>query len=373
MIIKNARVFRDSGRFEDGDIHIENEYIAGDTDSLDRDAIDAAGCYAIPGLVDLHLHGCAGHEFAGGTMADFREMARYQAANGVTTICPATLTLAEDVLAETCRLAADFTCGDGADIAGIYLEGPFISPQRMGAQNPAFIRPPDINMLRRLQAASGGTVKVLAIAPELAGAMELIGEVSGEIVCSIAHTTADYDTAARAFRAGASHVTHLYNAMPPFSHREPGVVGAALDAANSTAELICDGVHIHPSVARATFSMFGDDRVVLVSDSMMAAGLSDGEYVLGKLPVTVRGSTARLANDGSIAGSVTNLMGCVRVAVSMGIPLYSAVKCASVNPARVLGISDSRGSLAPGKYADIVLLREDLSVERVILRGKALR
>jgi N-acetylglucosamine-6-phosphate deacetylase len=176
----------------------------------------------------------------------------------------------------------------------------------------------------------------------------------------------------KAFAAGARQVTHLYNGMPPLSHREPGVIGAALDSPDCRVELICDNVHIHPSVVRATLRMFGDDRVIMVSDSMMATGMNDGMYELGGLKVIVSGNVARLAEGDSIAGSVTNLMACVRTAVKlMGIPLVSAVKCASVNPAKAIGVFDLLGSIAPGKYADLVLLDKDLNICKVILRGKA--
>ena len=201
--------------------------------------------------------------------------------------------------------------------------------------------------------------------------MEVIEEAGREATCSVAHTAAGYEIAREAFARGASHVTHLYNAMPPLSHREPGVIGAAFDASGVRVELICDGVHVHPSVVRATFKMFGEDRVVMVSDSMMASGLSDGEYELGGMPVRVFGNKALLIKDGSIAGSVTNLMGCLVTAVKdMGIPLHTAVKCASHNPAAAAGISSERGSLEPGHIADIVILDDALNVTDVILRGE---
>jgi N-acetylglucosamine-6-phosphate deacetylase len=203
--------------------------------------------------------------------------------------------------------------------------------------------------------------------------MEFIEEVSPETACSVAHTTADYDTAALAFAKGASQVTHLYNAMPPFLHREPGVVGAAFDAAHVSVELITDGVHLHPSVVRASFRLYGDDRVILVSDSMMATGLEDGSYELGGLPVTVSGNTARLTEGGAIAGSVTNIMNCLRMAVRMGIPLHAAVKAATVNPAKAIGLYGDLGSIEAGKMADLALLGEGLEVRGVYLRGGRIR
>jgi N-acetylglucosamine-6-phosphate deacetylase len=256
---------------------------------------------------------------------------------------------------------------------GIYLEGPFLSADKLGAQNPAYVKAPDVAMARRLQAAAGGLVKLLAVAPEVDGAMELIDALGGEIWCTLAHTTADYETASEALRRGAKQITHSYNAMPPSSHREPGVIGAAMDCPLCHAEIICDNVHIHPSVVRGTMRMFGDDRMIMVSDSMRATGLSDGTYDLGGQRVNVLGNIARLTEGGAIAGSVTNLMNCVRTAVlEMGIPLSVAVKCASMNPARAIGVFDRYGSIKPGKSADLVLLNEDLSIRNVFLRGKQL-
>jgi N-acetylglucosamine-6-phosphate deacetylase len=203
--------------------------------------------------------------------------------------------------------------------------------------------------------------------------MAFIDAVKDEVVLSLAHTMADYDTAREAFLRGASHVTHLYNAMPPLHHRNPGVIGAARDAENCRVELICDGIHLHPSTVRATFAMFGADRIILISDSMRAAGLSDGQYTLGGQDVSVCGPRAVLA-DGTIAGSVTNLMACLRTAVrKMGIPLADAVTCATMNPAKEIGIYDFCGSITPGKVADLVLLDKDLNVQAVYLNGKTVK
>jgi N-acetylglucosamine-6-phosphate deacetylase len=254
------------------------------------------------------------------------------------------------------------------------LEGPFLSEKKVGAQNPAYLQNPDAKMVHRLQEKANGMIKLLAIAPEKEGAMELISALYGNVSCSIGHTTADYATAQKAFLSGAKQVTHLYNAMPPFHHRDPGVIGAAADFPDCYVELICDLVHVHPSVVRTTMRMFGDNRVVFISDSIMATGLVDGTYELGGLAVDVCGRVSHLAGSDTIAGSVTNLMDCLRIAVTeIKIPLASAVKCTSVNPAKALGVFDKRGSIEPGKYADIVLLNEDLSTRAVFLRGTLLR
>ena len=256
-----------------------------------------------------------------------------------------------------------------ARLMGINMEGPFFSEKKKGAQNGAYLHAPDAAMFRRVQAQANGLFKLCDLAPELPGAMQTIEELSGEVRISLAHTEADYDTACEAFRRGARQVTHLYNAMPPFSHRAPGVIGAAFDSENVAVELIADGVHIHPSVVRAVFTLFGG-RVILISDSMMATGMEDGAYSLGGLPVTVRGNLATL-EDGTIAGSATNLMDCMRKAVSMGIPLETAVRAATYNPARAIGAADVCGSITAGHRGDCVLLsKDDLSTKKVIFGGK---
>lgn len=371
MIFKGADVFDATDGFVRRDIYAEGERIV---ETPSGEAFDCRGLYAVPGLIDLHLHGCVGGEFAKDPAGKINEMLVYEASRGVTAVCPTTLTLPEETLAAACLEISKSKAPDGAEIVGINLEGPFISRDKLGAQNPEYVRAPDASLFRRLQKASGGIVKLLDIAPEEGGALDLISELSDEVICSVAHTATDYDTATEAFRRGARQVTHLYNAMPPFHHREPGVVGAAFDAPECRVELICDGVHVHPSVVRATFKMFGDDRIVMISDSMMATGMGDGDYEIGGLPVEVSGNRAALKGNGNIAGSVSDLMQCVRTAVrEMGIPLYSAIKCASVNPAKQLGIFGERGDLATGKVADIVLLDEKLDIRMIVLRGKLLR
>ena len=383
MIIKNASVYTIDGKFEIKDVWIEADEIVGSMDELSEEAkqvvLDAKDCYLIPGLTDIHFHGCMGKDFCDGKEESMDMIAAYEASVGVTTIVPTTMTMPKEVLYKVCEVAAKFRQAQEkgekegkAIFCGINMEGPFISKEKMGAQNPAFIEKPNLELYKNMQKRSGNMIKIVDIAPEVEGAMEFIRQKKGEAVMSLAHTVADYDTAIQAFEAGACHVTHLYNAMPSFSHRAPGLIGATIDA-GAEAELICDGVHIHPAVVRATFKMLGKEKIILISDSMMATGLEDGEYSLGGQPVSVRGNLATLA-DGTIAGSATNLMDCLRTAVlQMHIPLETAVKCAAENPAKSVGIFDKCGSITPGKKANLVLLRKrDLHLEKVILLGKVL-
>ena len=366
MIIRNALTFQEDGSFPKRDIKIKQGRFSREGDG---EVLDAEGLYAIPGLIDLHFHGCVGYDFCDGTPEALRAITRYQRAAGITAICPATMTYPEEKLAAICANAAAWN-EDGAALVGIHLEGPFLSAAKKGAQNGAWLRDPDVSFFWRLQEKAAGKIRLLDIAPELPGATDLIRRVSGCVSVSLAHTEANYETAVRAFQSGACHVTHLYNAMPPFLHRSPGVVGAAIDTPQCRVELICDGVHVHPSVVRATFQMFGDDRVILISDSMMATGLPDGSYMLGGQPVSVHGNRCTLA-DGTIAGSASNLMECLRTAVlKMNVPLGSAVKAATVNPAKALGIFSTYGSLAIGKRADLLLLDPSLRLVQVVQGGR---
>jgi len=378
--IINGLVFHEDGSFTPDTVYICGEKIVlqevyekeCSTASGNEMVTDAAGNYVIPGLTDIHFHGCMGSDCCDGTVEAFQTIARYELSQGITSITPATMTMSEEVLSQICRAAKtyrDTAEENAADFCGLYMEGPFINAAKKGAQNEKYITPADTAMLNRLQDLSGNMLRTVAIAPETAGAMDFIRENSSRVNISIAHTTADYDTAKEAIACGASQLTHTYNAMPPFSHRAPGPIGAAADDEHCRAELICDGIHIHPAVVRTTFKMFGDDRIIFISDSMRAAGLADGQYDLGGQNVTVKGNLAVL-EDGTIAGSVTNLMDCVRTAVhDMGIPFASAVKCAAVNPAKAVGIYDAYGSLTPGKFANIVILDKNLDIKTVLHHG----
>ncbi len=374
MIIKNGSIFRGAEGFAKDTLYIEDGRF---TTAAAGETLDASGCFVIPGLVDVHFHGAAGADFCDGTQEAFSAIAAYELANGITSICPATMTLGADRLTAICENAARYRAdhdgrADGARLMGIHLEGPFISPEKKGAQNPDFIAAPSLPMLDALIEASGGLVKLITIAPEMPDAADFIPEASKKVHVSIGHTGCDYDTAAKAISLGADHLTHTYNAMPPLSHRAPGPIAAGFMAKNVMAEVICDGIHVHASMIEALLRLFGPHRVVFISDSMRAAGMPDGSYDLGGLDVTVTGPYARLS-DGTIAGSVSNLMQCMRNAVSMGIPVATAVACATINPARSVGIDDTVGSLDAGKRADCVLLdKETLEIRKVIIGGKTL-
>ena len=374
MIIRNAKVFTGCCRFEERDLLIRDGRIVFGAVPMDgEEVLDARGSYALPGLVDIHFHGAVGHDFCDADEAGLQAIADFEASKGVLAICPATMTFSEEILNGIMDAAAAHKNERGADLVGINMEGPYISPRKVGAQNPKYVMGADAGMFRRLQARSGGLIKLVDVAPEEPGNLDFIRACRDEVRISIAHTCTDYETAKEAFAAGASHMTHLYNAMPGITHRAPGPIIAALEE-GAEVELITDGVHIHPAMVRFTFRTFGDSHVILVADSMMACGLPDGQYSLGGQAVTVCGPRATLTeHPDTIAGSATCLYDCMRHAVlDMGVPLASAVRAASLNPARSIGIDADYGSLEPGRWGNVVLADGQLNIQKVIRRGKVL-
>ena len=371
MVIKNAYVYGIGHQFRQADLCMEGERIA-DRAAVDgEETFDAEGLYALPGLLDLHFHGAVGCDLCDADAEGLRKIAKFEAQHGVLAICPATVTSPEDLLTDVMKMVASYRNGEGADVVGVNMEGPFISREKKGAQNEAYIRACDSELCLDFVKASGGLVKLIGLAPEAnPGFEEYIAAVKDLVHVSLAHTNSDYETARRAFRAGACHAVHLYNAMPEMTHRNPGVVGAVFDSPHVMAELICDGNHVHPAVVRSTFAMLGAERIVLISDSLRATGLGDGLIDLGGQAVQVEGTRATLVDGGNLAGSVTCLTDCLRIAVKeMGVPLCDAVRCASENPARAIGEDRLYGTIEAGKKGNLLLLREDLSTAAVFKDG----
>jgi N-acetylglucosamine-6-phosphate deacetylase len=375
MLVKGVSAYIDH-TFRPADISVKNGIIAGiyepGTAPADDETIEASGLLAIPGLVDLHFHGAKGFDFCDATKEAVEALAKYEAANGVVAICPATMTYDEARITKVIEAALEykndtsFTLPCYAALEGINLEGPFISKNRIGAQNADYVIPPDKAMICRLLDKGQGLVKLIAIAPEVDGAIDCIRDLSDRVVFSVAHTESDYDTAKEAFECGASHVTHLYNAMPGLNHRAPGVIPAACEA-GADAELISDGIHIHPAMVRMAFRIFGPERVILISDSMRACGLANGEYDLGGQTVCVEGRKAVLAEArNTIAGSVTNLFECMTCAISFGVSREDAVRAATENPARSIGIDDRYGKIAVGYTGHFLLVSEEMRLVRVL-------
>lgn len=363
MRIENGLVFGADRKFHDRSLFVSGDKIA---DQADGDVLDAGGCYVIPGLVDVHTHGAVSGDWSDGIPDDMQAMSRWYAQNGTTSLLATTMTLQEPVLLRAMESIRDFSPPeDGAAIAGVHLEGPFLSFAKRGAQNPDNLHTPDFLLLQRLDAASGGLVRVVTVAPEEPEALAFIAAASRNYCISLGHSAANYQQAAAGFAAGACRLTHLFNGMPPLHHREPGMIGAAFDR-RAWAEVICDGLHIHESAIRCAFRLFGD-RTVLVSDSLRCAGMPDGSYALGGLPIRMENGKATLP-DGTLAGSSFSLLEALRRAVSFGIPLEDAIYAATVAPAASACLPC--GTLEPGRTADILLLDNQLQLRQVILRGK---
>lgn len=372
MLLIHANYLDEDFRLVQGDIEIEDGKILRVGKDLPRKeedlAVDCAGSYTVvPGFVDVHIHGCAGADTCDATREAQEAMAAFLLAHGVTSFCPTTMTTSRETI-QAALLAAkdmmDHPMEGGARVVGVNMEGPFIAKERKGAQKEEDILPPDFPLFQRFFEESGGIVRLVDVAPEQPGGLEFVEKASQLCTVSIAHTTADYDQAKAAFDKGVTHATHLFNAMSGLHHRKPGVVGAVFDDSRVRGELICDGFHIHPAVLRAAFRLLGD-RALIVSDSMRANGMPEGEaFDLGGQMVTVHQGKALLP-DGTIAGSVTNLHQEIKNLVSFGVPFEQAVKAATLVPARAIGLDGEIGSIAPGKRADLVVLDENLDIAAV--------
>ena len=376
MILKNGNLFTPQGHFQKGNLEIKEDTIAAvgkEITAIHTPVFDASDCYVLPGFLDIHMHGAMGADFSDGTKEAVDTIAKFQLSKGVTGFLGTTLSLPEDILTDCAKLSKDYTYQGKANQAtfyGIHLEGPFFNLEKKGAQNPDYIIPADFALFSRLFEASDKTIQTVSMAPEVDEGLAFIKQAKEICNVSLGHTSAGYDLALAAFAAGANHATHLFNAMAPMSHRDPAIIGAAMDA-KAFVEIISDGVHLHPATVRLAFKLYGDDKVCLISDSMRACGLQDGKYELGAQEVTVKGSTATLSS-GTIAGSVTSLADCFRKAISFGIPLESAIKAATINPAKAIGLDHLIGSLEVGKKADIIILDKELHLKGAFAQGKLL-
>lgn len=372
MRYENGWIFAD-GRFVRGGFSVENGRFAHVLEDVPGPAEDLDGALVIPGLVDIHVHGCAGADFSDGDYEGLVRMARYLARRGVTSFAPASMTLPYDALDKAFHAAARLRregLADGARLMGIQMEGPFLSREKRGSQNPAYLRLPDWDRFLRLYDAAEGLLRIVDVAPELPGAVEFTRRASEKCRVSVAHTAAGYDQAAAVFDAGATHLTHLFNAMSGIHHRHPGPIGAASERENVTAELICDGIHVHPGAVRMAFRLF-PGRICLISDALRCCGMADGSYSLGGQEILLSGGVARLTG-GAIAGSAADLYQCMRRAVSFGIPREQAVWAATALPARVIGRESETGAIADGRVADFVICGGELEPGAVYLGGKRL-
>lgn len=373
MLLKNAKIFNEEFELVKQNITINGEKIAAiDETACADEVLDLAGYTVLPGLIDMHIHGCAGRDTGEATPDALEAMSQCLVRRGVTSFCPTSMTLSAEELGKIfANVAACKQTVGGAYIHGVNMEGPYIAMSKKGAQNGAYVRNPDKEEFLRLYNDCGGVIKVVDIAPECEGAEEFVKEVQPICPVSIAHTAAGYDEACAAIEWGVRHVTHLYNAQSGLTHRSPGVVGAVFDKTREygvRAELICDGFHIHPAALRIAFAQLGEDNSVIISDSMCAAGHVDGEYDLGGQTVYVKDGKALLA-DGTIAASTSNVYEELKNVISFGIPLKQAVKSATINPARAIRVDNETGSIAVGKNADLLVVDDDFNIVLVIVKG----
>ena len=371
MLFSNAYVFFADRGFAPASFRVEGGVFSEVLpERAEEGGVDLGGAKVIPGLIDIHTHGNSGADFSDGDDEGLRTMAAFLAQNGVTGFLPTAMTLPDEALRRalaTAKRMHDEAPAGGARVLGVHMEGPFLSETKKGAQNAAWLRKPDIGSFRALYESSGGLIRIVDLAPELEGAAEFAREASALCTVSAAHTAADYEQTRASFSAGARHLTHLFNAMTPFTHRAPGVLGAAAEREDVTAELICDGVHVHPSAVRMAFRLF-PGRICLISDALRCCGGAKGDFRLSGQRVRFSEGAARL-EDGTLAGSAATLYDCMLRAVGFGVPETEAILAATLNPARVLGCSDRFGSVALGKAADFVVCDDGLHRREVWLGG----
>ncbi|MGW2469376.1 N-acetylglucosamine-6-phosphate deacetylase [Streptomyces bauhiniae] len=368
LVLTGGTVVLPTGEVPGGQVAVDGRRIA-ERAPEGAEVLDVRGHWVVPGFVDLHNHGGGGAAFSGGAEAALTAV-RTHREHGTTTLVASTVTDDLDVLARQAGLLAELA--EQGDIAGVHFEGPFISPCRKGAHSEALLREPDPAEVRKLVDAARGHAKMVTLATELPGGLDSVRLLAEQgVIAAVGHTDASYEQTVAAIDAGATVATHLFNAMPPIGHRDPGPITALLEDGRVTVELINDGTHLHPAALQLAFHHAGAERVAFITDAMDAAGSADGRYLLGPLEVEVRGGVARLVEGGSIAGSTLTLDRAFRRAVTVDrLPVTDVVRALSANPARLLGMADRIGSLEPGKDADLVLLDADFALKGVMRRGE---
>ncbi|MEU5888344.1 N-acetylglucosamine-6-phosphate deacetylase [Streptomyces sp. NPDC047461] len=369
LVLSGATVVLPTGTVKDGRVIIDGTRIVGSAPD-NAQVVDVTGYTLVPGFVDIHNHGGGGASFTSGTTDDVLHGIHTHRLHGTTTLVASTVTGDMDFLAQRAGLLSELA--EQGDIAGIHFEGPFISPCRKGAHSEELLRDPDPAEVRKLIDAARGKAKMVTLATELPGGIDSVRLLAEHgVIAAIGHTDATYEQTVEAIDAGATVATHLFNAMPALGHRTPGPIAALLEDERITVELINDGTHLHPAALQLAFHHAGADRVAFITDAMDAAGFGDGRYMLGPLEVEVSEGVARLVEGGSIAGSTLTLDRAFQRAVTVDrLSVEDAVTALSANPARLLGMYDTIGSLEPGKYADLVLLDHQFALKGVMRRGE---
>ncbi|MFG3148899.1 N-acetylglucosamine-6-phosphate deacetylase [Streptomyces sp. NPDC048243] len=368
-VLAGARVVLPTGTVPEGRVIVDGARIGGSAPA-DADVVDLSGHWLVPGFVDIHNHGGGGASFTSGTVEDVLKGIHTHRLHGTTTVVASTVTGDMDGLAQRAGLLSELA--EQGDLAGIHFEGPFISPCRKGAHSEELLRDPDPADVRKLIDAARGHAKMVTLATELPGGLDSVRLLAEHgVIAAIGHTDATYEQTQAAIDAGATVATHLFNAMPPLGHRAPGPIAALLEDERVTVELINDGTHLHPASLELAFHHAGAGRVALITDAMDAAGFGDGRYMLGPLEVEVADGVARLVEGGSIAGSTLTLDRAFQRAVTVDrLPVDDVVEAISANPARLLGLYDRKGSLEPGKDADLVVLDADFALKGVMRGGE---
>lgn len=381
ILVKNANIITPYEIRKDSNLVIENGKIEGIIeDKIESEKgydqiIDAKGEYLSPGFIDIHNHGNFGHDAMEGNFKALDSIGDFHVKNGVTSYLATTITAGFPEIKRALETVSAYMDredpGLRAQVLGVYLEGPYFSMEKKGAQPPEYIKGPRVEEVREFIKASRNTIKVVALAPELDGAGEVIRYLKGEgIAVAAGHSMATFKEAREGIDRGISIATHLYNGMRDFNHREPGIIGAVLTDDRVVCELICDGVHLHPAAMDLAVRAKGKDGIILISDAMMAAGLEDGEYELGGQAVYVRDGTARL-EGGSLAGSTLTLNRAVYNMVNLvNAKLEDAVRMATLNPARAIGVDNIKGSIEIGKDADLIIFNKKIEVLKVIIKGR---
>lgn len=369
--IKNASVLNDKFEFEKSDVILDGgKIIQKGTDLTAGEVIDACGKYVLPGLVNIHTHGAVGYDCADCDYAGINEISKYWASTGTTSFLPTTTTASyTDTERAMKTLAGAIERGtEGAAVAGINMEGPYLAASHKGAHREDLLRSPAEFDFEKMQEAANGNIKLVTLAPETEGAIDFVKKYSGSVRISLGHTGAGYEACVDAFENGARHVTHLFNAMPPIHHRKLSLIAAAFEK-GAEVELIADGLHVNAVSAMMAYKLFGDDKMILINDTMQAAGLGEGEYDFCGTRVIVKNGLA-CREDGTISGGITPLWDCVKNMISWGVTLESAVKMASYNPAAAIGLGDITGSIKEGKDADIIVVSDSLELTEVFVKGK---